>query len=171
MRNKEGLLLAATFSYGCNMANELGLTPKLKEYAQSKGKSHSGKEIREALSQLIPYFFYRIIALANNIEDPFEIRVVKAHWIGSELLERVKPAHIKKMFEEFQKEGWDSVLLALSLKSILEKDRYLHHNKVFTAGSPECKVVLREGYFWHLGEKRIRASKEDIENFKKYGGS
>lgn len=168
MRKTNGVLLAATFSYGCRQAKRLGITPILEEYVKKKGKIHQEKEIREALSKLISYFFYCVISLATDIKDPFDIRVVKAYWIGNDLLEKVKLTHIKQVFKEFEKEGWDSVLLALALKSALKKDRYLHHN-VYARHNPTCSVSTKDGHLWHLGTARIRASLKDIENLKKYG--
>jgi len=168
MKKDKGILLGATFSYGCGQADRLMITPVLKGYVESDGRGFRDEEIKKALSRLISYFFYRVISLANDIKDPFDIRVVKAHWIGSELLEKVKHDHIRTVFKDFEKEGWDSVLLALAIKPAIKKGKYLHHN-IYARHHPKCSVTLKDGYFWHLEKPRIKASLEDIENLKKYG--
>lgn len=165
---KKGVLLAASFSYGCGQADRLEISAELKEYVKSKGKSSNEKQIRISLSKLLSYFFYRIISLANDIEDPFDIRVVKAHWIGNELLEKVKPVHIKITFEEFKKQGWDPIQLAFAVKPMLKYKKYLHHN-IYASHMPECSLSVKNGYIWHLKEARIKVSKKDIDNLRKYG--
>lgn len=82
-----GTLLGATFSWGCNRANTLGLSSMLKEYALSGGKSHPEEEIRQVLQQLLSYKFYQFIAQKNGIDDPFDLKVIMAHWIGNQLLD------------------------------------------------------------------------------------
>ena len=165
MKNK-GVFLAALFSYGCRQAERLGVSPLLKKYVKSEGKYYSDEEIKEILSHLISFFFYKIIAFANDIDDPFDEEVVKAYWIGNQLLEKVELFHIRTIFEEFKKNGWDPVILGFALKPIM-KEELVHHN-VYTT-DPLCRVSLKDGYFWHLGEARMKAVSEDIENFKRYG--
>jgi len=47
------------------------------------------KKIREILEQFKgAYPYYKLIAKRNNIKDPFDERVVKAYWVGNELLEK-----------------------------------------------------------------------------------
>ena len=167
MKNK-GLYLAAAFSYGCSQANILGVSALLKKYVESESKCCSEEKIKESLSCLISFFFYKIIAFANGIDDPFDQEVVKAYWIGNHLLEEVKLAHIKHMFEEFKKKGWDPVMLSFVLKPVIEnRVVHLHHN-VYASNS-FCRITLKKGYFWHLGEPRIKATPRDVENFERYG--
>ena len=168
MDKENGVLLAATFSYGCQQARIVGVSSLLEEYAKNGGEKYSQEEIKRALNKLVSFFFYRVIALANNIEDPFDIRIVKAHWIGSELLEKVKISHIGKVFKEFEENGWDPTLLAFSVKPVVEEKKFIHHN-IYARQNPECSVTVKNGYLWHLGQARIKALPEDIENIKKYG--
>lgn len=160
-----GLVLAASFSYGCLQANALGLTPMLKKYAKSKGKFFSEKEIRKALGKLISYYFYAAIALANNIKDPLDEKVVKAHWIGNELLEKVKLVHLKKVQS---REKIDPILFALIMQRPIKEKKFLHHN-IYAHQNPFCQVTTDGKYLYHLGERRMKAKPEDIENLKKYG--
>ena len=46
----------------------------------------------EAFAGAMPYL--RLIASANDIEDPFDERVVEAYWLGNELLYRVDAAQL-----------------------------------------------------------------------------
>jgi len=112
----------------------LGITRALREYAE-KGVGDEQK-IREALEQLVSYSMYRIVAKANNISDPLDIKVVRAHWIGG---------------------------------PVLEKAGLIWHHNSYAKDKPECQVSLKDGWFYHLGTPRMKASQEDIENFKKYG--
>lgn len=161
-----GVLLAADFSWGCKRADDLEISQKLKKYAHSRGKSHPEEEIREELKKLFSYIYYRVIAVANNISDPFDIRVVKAHWIGSELLDNVQPVHIKAVFEEELEKNQDKVILARIFEPLV-KNLSVHHNNC--AMSEQCRVRVENGYFYHLGIKRLKAEPQDLENFAKYG--
>jgi len=115
----KGVLLAATFSWGCERANYLGITPLLKKYSLSGGKDFSENVIREKLKKLYSYFYYRVIAFSNNIEDPFDLRVVKAHWIGNELLDNVTLEAVKKVFEEMENYYGDKVILAVVARPLV----------------------------------------------------
>lgn len=166
MKKNDGLLVAASFSHGCQTAEIIGIDPILKKYVRSEGKSCGNDEMRKLLSKLVPYFCYRIISLANGIEDPFNILVVKAYWIGNELLEKVKPIHIGQTLKEFEQKGRDIIPLVMATKPIL-KGKYPCHNSHVRDFS--CAVTLQDGYFWHIKERRIKATQKDIKNFQKYG--
>ncbi len=52
-------------------------------------KGTSIKEVRKILEQFEgAYPYYKIIAKKNGIKDPFNIRVVRAYWVGNKLLEK-----------------------------------------------------------------------------------
>ena len=56
-----------------------------------KGEDISGKKIRDILKLFVgAYSYYEIIARANKIKDPFNEKVVRAYWVGNELLEKIK---------------------------------------------------------------------------------
>ncbi len=46
------------------------------------------------------YPYLQLIARANSIADPFDLRVVEAYWIGNELLERVDIGALFRSLEE-----------------------------------------------------------------------
>lgn len=161
-----GLLLAAIFSWGCERANELGFTQLLKEYADSKGKSLPETKVRKILEKLYPYFYYQVIAQSNGISDPFDQRVVKAHWIGNKLLENIKPQVVKKVLQEMSLE-YDKLTLAMLAKPLIE-NLSAHHN-AYARNHPLCSVSTDGKFFYHLGEKRMKASPKDRKNLLKYG--
>ncbi len=164
---KKGILLAATFSFGCNRANQLSITSILKQYSESEGKSHSDEEIRRHLEKLFSYIYYLVIARSNEIEDPFDIRVVEAHWVGNELLDNVKLSVVKDVLEEMASKH-DKVILALVAKPLIETGS-AHHN-AYSNHNPYCSVTLKNGFFYHLGIPRKKATQQEIENLEKYGG-
>jgi hypothetical protein len=165
---KEALILAAKFSWGCKRANDLGITNTLKEYAESNGESHSEEKISESLKKLYSYFYYLIIAESNNIDNPFHLDIVKAYWIGNELLENVKDSVVRKIFKEMELKH-DKVILGYVLMPLIKKTGFAHHN-FYARHNPECSITISRGYFYHLGVKRIKTTPEDIKNLKKYGG-
>lgn len=161
-----GTLLAAKFSWGCPEPNRLGFTPTLEKYAISEGRSHSEKEIRKILKELLPYFYYLVIAKSNKIADPFSTRVVRAHWIGNELTKKVKVSVIEECLNEVEGQH-DKMTLAI-VAGLLEKTGSAHHN-IYGQYTPKCSVTSDGKYFYHLGERRIKAGSQDLKNLAKYG--
>lgn len=167
MKEKDkGIWLAASFSWGCQRAKDLGISELLKSFSKSP-QNYNSQEIRNSLEKLFSYFYYRVIAQANKVEDPFDEKVVKAHWIGNEFLEKVTLISLRKVVLEFEREGWaDKILLAYLAKPVILSSA--HHN-AYSADNFYCQVFTDGKYFYHLGIKRIKATKEDLNNFEKYG--
>ncbi|GEM_PF-2173421 len=165
-----GPLFAATFSFGCGMANELGITPLLKKYAFSGGKSCSEEQIKQALKKLASYFYYSAIAKANGISDPFDLQVVKAHWIGNELLDKVTQKHAAMVIKE-ERANHDPIILVYYLSALIKTGKAHHSFYAEQVGNKECKVTNHGEYFWHLGQKRIPIGPGDLENLAKYGSA
>ena len=163
-----GPLFAATFSFGCEMANELGITPQLQEYSFSGGKTCPEEQIREALKKLASYFYYLAIAKANGISDPFDFRVVKAHWIGNELLDKVAPKHAAIVIKE-ESARHDRIILVYYLKPLIQIGKAHHNFYAKQIGKEDCRVSVDGEYFWHLGQKRILIEPGDLQNLAKYG--
>lgn len=60
------------------------------------------EKILEDFEAAFPY--YKLIARSNGIKNPFNRKVVKAYWLGNNLLARVKINDLKKMIaEDFSK--------------------------------------------------------------------
>jgi hypothetical protein len=71
------------------------------------GKKVEEKLVKEALMKFeAPYPYFKLIAKSNGIADPFDERVVKAMWVGNELLGKVKTEDLRKLIRtEFAKPG------------------------------------------------------------------
>lgn len=93
----QGLKLAALYAYSCQKTRELGIDEELKNFIIS---GRDEQEIKSYLRKLEPFLHYRLIARANNINDPFDEQVVRAYWLGSILLEKVKPELLKDLANE-----------------------------------------------------------------------
>lgn len=74
-------------------------------YEFVSGEDSLEDEVRQYLSQFeAMYPYLRLIASKNGIEDPFDERVVKALWVGDELLDAVGTDDVKELIRtEFVK--------------------------------------------------------------------
>lgn len=98
MKNIEILKFAAKMVYSCEKAAPL--RKKLLDFIINSNIKNL-PEIKSLLKNTDPYLFYRVIALANDIENPFDERVVKAYWFGNDLLENIKREHIEKIVSDY----------------------------------------------------------------------
>lgn len=90
------------------------------------------KTFKEAL------FYYQLIAKENKIKDYFDEKVVRAYWIGNELLERVKIESLKKMVKEKLKNP--------KLAKVLPDFAKPHHSfHVLVAGPMRKDLEMTEG--------------------------
>lgn len=126
------------------------------------------EKVRRILKGFVgQFFYYKLIARSNNIKDPFDERVVKAYWIGNQLLEKVPINSLRKMVaKDFSKPG------LLSLKIAKEKARKIpltskpHHSfHVLIIGSVTSRVVL-EGKLLDL----CRIGWGKVIEYKKFKG-
>ncbi len=71
------------------------------------GKKVSQNKIRKILEGFKgALFYYKLIAKSNGIKDYFDEKVVKAYWIGNNLLEKVKTEDLREMIsKEFSGPG------------------------------------------------------------------
>lgn len=100
----EGEKLAARFSHNCWKARMKGICDLLKNFAEN-GTNH--EEAVQNLQKLDSFAWYKIVASQNDIDDPFDIRVVKAYWIGDDdLIKKIEhdgrillPFHNYTIFE------------------------------------------------------------------------
>ncbi len=86
----EGIMLCSRYSFGPNRLHYCGPDAN-REMASliESGESDIGlAHILKQFQTLYPYL--RHIARANNIENPFNRKVVEAYWIGNELLETIE---------------------------------------------------------------------------------
>lgn len=87
--NATGLSLCARFGYPPNSLSLCGPEQQhnLSWYAENLKPDQGTTEILQQFSTLYPYL--QLIAGANNIQDPFDPRVVEAYWIGNSLLNTI----------------------------------------------------------------------------------
>jgi len=118
----------------------------LLNYLQGKATEEKAREILTGFEAAFPY--YCLIAEANDIKDPFDEKVVKAYWVGNELLEKVKISDLRKMIiENFSKPGLlpREIILKKS-KEIPEKSKPHHSFHVLIFGSITGKVPYQAKY-------------------------
>lgn len=111
---------------------------KPKEYENETEKILKGFEAA--------YAYYKLIARANAIKDPFDERVVRAYWVGNNLLEKVSPKALAKMIlTDFIKPGLLKKSLALKKAEKVEIGAMPHHSfHVFIIGSITGRITLNE---------------------------
>lgn len=76
----DGLKLASMYSYNCENAHLYGFSQQLKDFAE--GENADARKIRHCLTNLDGYKFCEIIAKINEIEDPFDPRIISYYWKG-----------------------------------------------------------------------------------------
>ncbi len=92
----DGLLKCSRYAFGPNRLHYCGPDAS-SEIAEHIKHSESDPALAALLAQFqTMYPYLKKIAEANRIENPFDVRVVEAYWIGSDLLENVE----KKDFYE-----------------------------------------------------------------------
>ncbi len=83
------------------------------------------------------FFYYKLIAKENRISDPFNEKVVKAYWIGNELLEKVRVSKLKEMIRKCFKKP--------KLAKVLPENARAHHSfQVLVAGPAQKDLILTE---------------------------
>ena len=98
----DGMILFAKYAFAPNQKNYCGPTASRAIFDYLKyGKSDPGLEgLLKEFKGALPYL--QFIAESNNIEDPFDWKVVEAYWIGNELLEKTSISdfynHLKERF-------------------------------------------------------------------------
>src|SRR5690349_16491491 len=100
MTEAAGPLLFARYAYPPNALGLCGADVRhtLLEYGAA-GESDEGlAELARTFEGAWPYL--ELIAGANRIEDPLDVRVVEAYWVGNELLDRVDRGRLTTHLDE-----------------------------------------------------------------------
>jgi uncharacterized protein DUF6390 len=95
-----GALLFSRYAYPPNSLGLCGADAPgtLLEYGDA-GESDAGlAELARTFEGAWPYL--TLIAESNRIEDPLDLRVVEAYWVGNDLLSRVPPARLARHVRE-----------------------------------------------------------------------
>src|SRR4030042_4363896 len=62
------------------------------------GKKVNEEQVKNIFRQFeAPYPYFKLIAKANGINNPFDKRVVKAMWVGNNLLDKVKTNNLRNL--------------------------------------------------------------------------
>jgi len=177
-----GEILAALYSYGsCQRARELEifalLSKILAEPAGAGENSEVFKELRKKLKELKPYPYYQLIAMENNISDPFLEEVVRAYWTGNELLKKFpvwkNPYHHNFTTMEdaeifSQHFGWKMVVANLNLCRVwwgkvkevkesglkIETTLLRYKEGKFSEGSPR-EISIKKGLLKEVAEGNL----------------
>ncbi len=82
-------MLCSRYSFGPNRLHYCGpdANAELKSYITRNQTDGGLSVLLKKFETLYPYLCH--IARANNIQDPFDTRVVEAYWIGNELLDHI----------------------------------------------------------------------------------
>ena len=83
----EGLKLAALYSYDCQKAKRLKINYLLADFIKAEINQD---QVEKGLKELLSYAWYQIIASRSGIKDPFNEKVVRTYWTGSNLLKKIK---------------------------------------------------------------------------------
>ena len=94
----EGLRIACLYSLNCpELLKEPGAQKIVFEFIKNPEKEKTPL-VKEILEKLEPFIFYQLIALQNGITDPFEENVVRAYWLGNNLLKTITKRDARNFF-------------------------------------------------------------------------
>ncbi|MGQ0571035.1 MAG: DUF6390 family protein [Armatimonadota bacterium] len=130
--SRAGALLATRFSF---MPNRLGYCGPEENRAMLDYlvDGHSDRGLEQILSRFAGAFpYYSFIAAANGIQDPFDVRVIEAYWIGNELLEHIELADLHRHLEERFSRRFPVKLLQSVLGQVPAGARPHHNFHVFS---------------------------------------
>jgi len=99
----EGILTSCLYSFGCPELRQFGAEKFFFEFLKNTEKTKLPL-VRTILEKLEPYYFYSLIGYKNNL-PPFSQRVVRAHWLGNNLLKRIEKEDVKELFKEKKFQG------------------------------------------------------------------
>jgi hypothetical protein len=106
-----GPVLFARYAFGPNRLGYCGPDDAAELFGQATtgGELPALRRLAEQFEGAYPYL--ELIARANGLPDPLDARVVEAYWLGSDLLERVRPGDLAGSLDvRFRKrirgDGW-----------------------------------------------------------------
>lgn len=119
-----GLQLASLYSFGCNKTKKLRVDAFLWKAVK---KQVDQKELRKVLKQLIPYFYYRLLAMENQVKDCFDASIVRAYWLGGEFLKSARQKNVMRLVREKNADFFHNGL-GFTFIPLLKEQILLHHN-------------------------------------------
>jgi len=135
----QGLKIAALYSFPPGRFGLCGMGEEASHEILNFLKGKRVPNIREILETFeSALFYYKLIAKENKISNYFDEKVVKAYWIGNELLERVRISKLKEMVAQNLKKS--------KLAEKLPKNSKTHHSfHVLVAGPMKKDLIMTEG--------------------------
>jgi len=143
---------------GVRLAALYGIKPKQLGFCGPEGKSSSRllfnflcekelleKKAREVLERFAVFPYYKLIARFNGIEDPFDEKIVKAYWIGNNLLDNISSDTLQRMvITEFSRPNFLSRKEAEEKAKKIPKGSKPHHSfHVLVLGSVMGRIELK----------------------------
>lgn len=122
-----GLLLFSRYAFPpnrlgyCGGDDHVGLYQYMAEQKADGGLLNMAKHFEGA------YPYLRLIAHSVGIEDPLDVRVVEAYWLGNSWLDRVNPKDFYRFLERYYKKIMSAERFEV-LKDSLDKGARPHHN-------------------------------------------
>jgi hypothetical protein len=110
------------------------------------GEKKLEKKVKKMLTKFIGVYPYlQLIAKVNKIKNPFDKKVVEAHWKGNSLLDKIKPIHLKTLIAyRFIGPGLLSKERALKIiRSIPDKVKPQHSFHVLYLGAVTDRIDLK----------------------------
>ena len=144
----QGIRIAALYGFYPHRLGFCGLqenSAKKNLLDYLSGEKISEQKIRKILETFKgAFFYYKLIAKSNGIKDPFDEKVVKAYWIGNQLLEKVPVDSLKKMIiKEFVGPGFLSKVMTVKKASEISLTSKAHHSfHVLVIGSVSGRIIL-----------------------------
>jgi hypothetical protein len=135
----QGLKIAALYSFPpgrfglCGMGEEA--SHEILDFLKGE-KVPNIKEILETFEGSL--FYYKLIAKENKISDYFNEKVVRAYWIGNELLEKVRISKLREVVAKNLKKPKIA-------KKLPENSRAHHSFHVLVAGPMKKDLIMTEG--------------------------
>lgn len=86
----DGILLCSRYAFGPNRLHYCGpdASREISAYIENQASDSGLKNLLKEFRTMYPYL--QLIARANGIPDPFDLKVVEAYWIGNDLLQNVE---------------------------------------------------------------------------------
>ncbi len=107
-----GPILFARYAYGPNNLGYCGPEEAQALFEHATDGAGDDRALRDLASQFEgAYPYLQLIAVANDLPDPLDPRVVEAYWLGNDLLDRVTPALLGASMERrfrprLRADGW-----------------------------------------------------------------
>lgn len=139
MFSNKGLRIAALYSFPPHRFGLCGMKKGKSEEMEAFLAGKKVPEIKEIMKSFKgAFFYYQLIAKENKIKNPFDKKVVRAYWIGNELLKKVKIKKLREMVaRDFKKK---------KLAKNLPENSFAHHSfHVLVAGPIDKNLILTEG--------------------------